>query len=123
MLYRAAGVNIPSTMRMAIRALLLVALWATPAAAQSIAGDWALTLHDPFGPGVMRLSLAINGETVSGSAGGRPVDGTFTRGTLTFKVRNATATATLGGAEPRPSGIGRRGCVESPYRRAACPGR
>jgi amidase len=99
MLYRAAGGNIPCTMRMVIRASLLAALWTTPAAAQSIAGDWALTLHDPFGPGVMRLSLAVNGETVSGTAGGRPVDGTFTRGTLTFKVRNGTATATLDGAE------------------------
>ena len=84
---------------MAIRASLLIALWATPTAAQSIAGDWALTLHDPFGPGVMRLSLAVNGEAVSGSAGGRPVEGSFTRGTLTFKVRNATATATLDGGE------------------------
>ena len=99
MLYRAAGGNIPGIMRMAIRALLLIALWATPAAAQSIAGDWALTLHDPFGPAVMRLSLAVNGEKVSGSAGGRPVEGSFTRGTLTFNVRNATATATLDGAE------------------------
>lgn len=84
---------------MALRASFVILLSALPATAQSIAGDWALTLHDPFGPGVMRLSLAVNGEAVSGLAGGRPVEGTFTRGTLTFKVRNATATATLDGAE------------------------
>jgi acetamidase/formamidase len=86
-------------MRLNLRALLVVVLSATPAAAQSIAGDWALTLHDPFGPGVMRLSLTVNGQAVSGTAGGRPVEGSFARGTLTFKVRNATATATLDGAE------------------------
>src|SRR5688572_4622917 len=78
---------------------LVAALPVTPAAAQSIAGDWALTLQDPFGPNVMRLSLAMNGDTATGSMAGRPIAGTFTRGTLTFTVRNATATATLDGAE------------------------
>jgi amidase len=86
-------------MRAALRASLVVALWATPATAQSIAGDWAVTLHEAFGPSVMRLSLAVNGEAVTGSASGRPIDGTLTRGTLTFKVRNATATAALNGAD------------------------
>jgi amidase len=86
-------------MRAVLRASLVVALWATPAAAQSIAGDWAVTLHEAFGPSVMRLSLTVNGESVSGSASGRPVEGTFTRGTLTFKVRNATATGTLEGTD------------------------
>lgn len=86
-------------MRVALRASLVVALWASPAAAQSIAGDWVLTLHEAFGPNVLRLSLAVNGETVTGSAAGRPVEGTFTRGTLTFTVRNAKATAALDGAD------------------------
>ena len=79
--------------------MVVVALSAAPAGAQSVAGDWALTLHEAFGPSVMRLSLVVNGEAVSGSAGGRPVEGSFTGGTLTFKVRNATATARLDGAE------------------------
>jgi acetamidase/formamidase len=83
-------------MRMVLRTALVLLLSTTSAVAQpSIAGDWALTLLDTFGPSVMRLSLAVSGETVTGLAGGRPVEGTFTRGTLTFKVRNATATATL----------------------------
>jgi amidase len=86
-------------MRAALRASLVVALWATPAAAQSVAGEWAVTVHEAFAPNFMRLSLAVNGDTVSGSASGRPVEGTLTRGTLTFKVRNATATATLDGAD------------------------
>ena len=86
-------------MRMALRASIVVALWATPAGAQSVAGDWALTMFEAFGPNVMRLSLSVDGETVRGSAAGRPVDGTFSRGALSFKVRNATATATFDGAD------------------------
>ena len=85
-------------MRIALRASLVIVLWATPAGAQpSVAGDWAATLLEPFGPTVTRLSLSVNGQTVSGSLSGRPVEGTLTGGTLTFKVRNATATATLDG--------------------------
>ena len=85
-------------MRIALRASLVIVLWTTPAGAQpSVAGDWAATLLEPFGPTVTRLSLSVNGQTVSGSLSGRPVEGTLTGGTLTFKVRNATATATLDG--------------------------
>jgi amidase len=86
-------------MRAALRASLVVALWATPTAAQSVAGEWAVTVHEAFALNFMRLSLAVNGNTVTGSASGRPIDGTLTRGTLTFKVRNATATAALNGAD------------------------
>ena len=87
-------------MRIAACAALVIALCVAPGRAQpGLAGDWALTLFETFGPQVMRLSLAVNGETVSGLAGGRPIEGAFTRGTLTFKVRNATATATLEGDE------------------------
>jgi len=85
-------------MRIDLRASLVILLSTTPAAAQpTIAGDWAVTMHEAFGPNVMRLSLQVNGDAVSGSASGRPIEGTFTRGTLTFMVRNATATATLDG--------------------------
>jgi amidase len=83
-------------MRMVLRASLVLVLCATPAVAQpSIAGDWALTLFDTFGPSVVRLSLTVNGQSVNGLMAGQPVEGTFTRGTLTFTVRNATATGTL----------------------------
>jgi acetamidase/formamidase len=86
-------------MRIALRAFFVILLSTTSAGAQtSIAGDWALTLQEAFGPNVVRLSLAVNGESISGSFAGRPVEGTFARGTLTLKVRNATATATLQGA-------------------------
>ena len=56
-------------MRIALRASLVIVLWATPAGAQpSVAGDWAATLLEPFGPTVTRLSLSVNGQTVSGSS-------------------------------------------------------
>ena len=80
-------------------ASLVVALCPAPATAQSVAGEWAVTVYEAFDVNGMRLSLAVNGETVTGSASGRPIEGTFARGTLTFKVRNATATATLDGAD------------------------
>jgi len=99
MLYRAGGGNIPGTMRLNLRALLVVVLYATPAAAQSIAGDWAMTVSEAFGTNLTRLSLTVNGEAVTGSVTGRPLEGSYAGGTLTFKVRNATATGRLDGAE------------------------
>ena len=87
-------------MRTASCAVLAIALWVAPTRAQtSVAGDWALTLFDTFGPNVMRLSLSLSGETLTGSAAGRPIEGTFSRGTLAFKVRNFTVTGALDGAE------------------------
>src|SRR6185503_15112780 len=85
-------------MRMALRALLVVGLSVTPAGAQSIAGDWAMSVYEAFGTNLTRLSLAVNGETVTGMVTGRPLEGSYARGTLTFKVRNATATGALDGA-------------------------
>jgi len=83
---------------MALRALLVVGLSVTPAGAQSIAGDWAMSVYEAFGTNLTRLSLAVNGETVTGMVTGRPLEGSYARGTLTFKVRNATATGALDGA-------------------------
>jgi acetamidase/formamidase len=86
-------------MRAALRVSLLVALSAAPATAQSIDGEWMITLADGFNRTAGRLSLTVDGETVRGSAIGRPVEGTFTKGTLTFTVRNATATGRFDGAD------------------------
>ena len=47
----------------------------------------------------MRLSLSLNGETLSGSAAGRPIEGTFSRGTIALKIRNFTMTGALDGGE------------------------
>jgi amidase len=87
-------------MRMTFCAALVIVLSGIPGQAQqNIAGDWALTLFDTFGPNVMRLSLSLNGETLTGSAAGRPIEGTFSRGTITLKIRNFTMTGALDGAE------------------------
>jgi len=87
-------------MRTTFCAALVIVLSGIPGQAQqNIAGDWALTLFDTFGPNVMRLSLSLNGETLTGSAAGRPIEGTFSRGTITLKIRNFTMTGALDGAE------------------------
>jgi amidase len=87
-------------MRMTFCAALVIVLSGIPGQAQqNIAGDWALTLFDTFGPNVMRLSLSLNGETLTGSAAGRPIEGTFSRGTIALKIRNFTMTGALDGAE------------------------
>ena len=87
-------------MRMTFCAALVIVLSGIPGQAQqNIAGDWALTLFDTFGPNVMRLSLSLNGETLSGSAAGRPIEGTFSRGTIALKIRNFTMTGALDGTE------------------------
>ena len=87
-------------MRMTFCAALVIVLAGIPGQAQqNVAGDWALTLFDTFGPNVMRLSLSLNGETLTGSAAGRPIEGTFSRGTIALKIRNFTMTGALDGAE------------------------
>ena len=87
-------------MRTAFCAALVIALCVAPGPAQQdIAGDWSLTLFDTFGPNVMRLSLSVSGETLTGSAAGRPIEGTFSRGTIALKIRNFTMTGALDGAE------------------------
>jgi amidase len=80
-------------------ALILTVLVAPGRAQQGITGDWVLTMYDTFAPNVMRLSLTVAGDRLSGSAGGRPIEGTFTGRTMTFTVRNAKATGTIEGTE------------------------
>jgi acetamidase/formamidase len=58
-----------------------------------------LTIHDTFGPTVSRLTLAVEGNALTGSLAGRAIEGMLTDGKLVFKVRNATATGALEGAE------------------------
>ena len=38
-------------------------------------GEWMVTVHDPFVPSVARSSLSVAGETVTGSFGGRRLEG------------------------------------------------
>jgi acetamidase/formamidase len=87
-------------MRIGLPVAFVIALWAAPGnAQQTLDGDWVLTIHDTFGPTVSRLTLAVEGNALTGSLAGRAIEGMLTDGKLVFKVRNATATGALEGAE------------------------
>lgn len=64
---------------------------------ETVAGEWMLTLDDQFGPNVMRLSLVVAGETLTGTAGNRPIEGTVRGATIQFKAGNLTASGSLEG--------------------------
>ena len=73
-------------MRTAIRVVMIVGLLATSVAGQAtVAGEWMLTLHDQFGPNIMRLSLVVAGDTLTGTAGTRSIEGAVRGATLQFK--------------------------------------
>ena len=58
-------------MRTFLRTAILAAFSSIVLAGQgSIAGEWMVTVHEQFGPNVMRLSLTASGETVSGTFAG-----------------------------------------------------
>jgi hypothetical protein len=38
---------------------------------ETVAGEWMLTIDDQFGPNIMRLSLVVAGEKLTGTAGNR----------------------------------------------------
>jgi amidase len=69
-------------------------------AQQTLAGEWMLTTQEEFGPNIMRLSLTIAGDKVSGTAsGGRKIEGTVQGTSIEFKIDNVINRATLTGAE------------------------
>jgi amidase len=69
-------------------------------AQQTIAGEWMLTTLDEFGPNIMRLSLTIVGDKVSGTAsGGRQIEGTVQGTSIEFKIDNVINKASLEGAD------------------------
>ena len=87
-------------MRAFCRTALLTFLASSVLVGQStIAGEWMVTVHEQFGPNVMRLSLTASGEKVSGTFAGRKLEGTLRDSTLELKDNNFTATATLVGNE------------------------
>jgi amidase len=77
---------------------VIVGLLSSSAAAQTIAGDWVLTVHEQFGPSVMRLSLTVAGTKLTGTIGGRPIDGSVQGSAIEFKSNNLTAKGLLDGA-------------------------
>jgi amidase len=70
----------------------------TLAAAQpTVAGEWMLTAQDQFGSNVMRLVLVVAGDKLSGTAGGRPIEGTARGSSIEFKDGNRTLKGALEG--------------------------
>ena len=79
-------------MRTCFRVAIIVGLLTQAVSAQlPVAGDWILTIEDQFGPNIMRLSLAVAGETLTGTAGARSIEGTVRGGTIQFTSGNLTA--------------------------------
>jgi acetamidase/formamidase len=77
---------------------VLVGLLSSSAnAQQTVAGDWILTVQEQFGPAVMRLSLVVAGPKLTGTAGGRPIEGSVQGATIEFKSNNATAKGSFDG--------------------------
>jgi amidase len=57
------------------------------------------TAHERFGPNVMRLSLAVSGEKLTGTIGGRPIEGTVRGTAIEFKEGKLTAKGSMEGAD------------------------
>jgi amidase len=68
-------------------------------AQQSVAGEWMLTSHEQFGPNIMRLSLTVAGETLTGTAGSRSIEGTVRGAAIEFRMDNVTVQGSLEGGE------------------------
>jgi amidase len=85
-------------MRTAACVAIIVGLLSLSATGQeTVAGEWMLTLDDQFGPNIVRLSLVVAGETLTGTAGNRPIEGTVRGATIQFKGGNLTASGSLEG--------------------------
>jgi amidase len=65
----------------------------------SVAGEWMLTVHDVFVANVMRVSLTVSGDTLTGTSGRRKLEGTVKGGSIEFKLDNATVKGVLEGNE------------------------
>ena len=83
--------------------LLLFAVLALSSPAQmEVSGAWAITVVDFGTPNTTRMALKQAGETLSGTIGGQPLEGTFTGAEISFKFGNRTAKGKF--AEGRLSG-------------------
>jgi amidase len=87
-------------MRTLLRAAIGTGLACIVLAAQAgVAGEWMLTAHEQFGPNIMRLSLTVSGDTLTGSAGNRKIEGTVKGTAVAFKMGNAEVKGTLEGGK------------------------
>jgi len=79
-------------MKSSCRLAILAGLMTMTLTAQgTVAGEWMVTVHEIWGPNIMRLSLSVAGEVVTGTAGNQKVAGTIKGDVIEFKLGNATA--------------------------------
>ena len=88
----------------AMRSILCAATLATVtclslAAQGGVAGEWMITLHNPFGPDVGRLVLAVNGDALTGSLRGRAIEGTVKGNAIEFTFQDSKVKGALEGSE------------------------
>ena len=79
-------------------AIIVCLLTPSTTAQVTVEGEWTLTVDDQFGPNIMRLSLVVAGEKLTGTAGTRAIEGTVRGATIQFKSGNLTANGSLEGA-------------------------
>lgn len=85
-------------MRTRLHVAIIVGLLTPSVTAQvNVAGEWMLTVEDQFGPNIMRLSLVVMGDKLTGTAGTRSIEGTVRGATIQFKGANLTANGSLDG--------------------------
>jgi acetamidase/formamidase len=65
---------------------------------QTVTGEWSFTAHEQFGPAVMRMTLSVTGDKLTGTLGGRSIEGVVRGTTIDFKMDNATL---KGAVEPQ----------------------
>jgi amidase len=69
------------------------------AAQDSVAGDWMVTVHEQFGPNIMRLSLVVSGDVLGVSLGTRKFEGLVKGNAIEFAFDKARVRGTLEGGE------------------------
>jgi len=86
-------------MKLFFRGIFIIAFaFVAASAQQTVAGEWLFTAHDQFGPTVMRMTLSVTGDKLTGTLGGRPIEGVVRGSTIDFKIDNATL---KGAVEPQ----------------------
>ncbi len=89
-------------MKSLCHAAILAGLVSITLAAQgTVAGEWMLTVSEIWGPNIMRLSLAVAGDALTGTAGNQKFEGTVKGNAIAFTFGNATAKGARVGDELR----------------------
>src|SRR5918999_3596666 len=72
---------------------LVLAVFSPPQT--DLSGAWAITVVDFGRPNTTRMSLKQAGDTLTGTIGSQPLEGTFTGSEISFKVGDRTAKGRL----------------------------